>query len=88
MYGFGYYFGLDVYDVGEYIQQGNLWLFELGMVIMVELGLYVFNEFDIVELFCGIGICIEDNLVIIVIGNEVFINGVLKSIYDIEVLME
>lgn len=58
--------GLDVYDVGDYCLVGDLWMLELGMVFIIELGLYVLVDDCIVEVcWCGIGICIEDDVLII-----------------------
>lgn len=84
----GYWFGLDVYDVGDYCIDGELCEFELGMVVMVELGIYVLlDDCSVFECWCGIGICIEDDVVVICCGNEVFIVVVLKEFDVIEVLL-
>lgn len=88
MYCVGYWLGMDVYDVGEYCVGGEWWVFELGMVMIVELGIYiVLDNIMVVKKWCGIGVCIEDDVVVICNGCEVLINGVLKIVVEIEVLM-
>ena len=64
----GHWLGLDVHDVGEY---ENI-LFEPGMVITVEPGIYInsLNE-NIPKKWRGIGIRIEDDVLITKNGNEV-----------------
>lgn len=48
MYGFSYWLGLDVYDVGVY-GQDCLCILELGMVLIVEFGLYIVLDVDVLE---------------------------------------
>lgn len=48
MYGLGYWFGLDVYDVGDYSNECSC-LLEIGMVIIVEFGLYIVSDVDVLE---------------------------------------
>lgn len=86
MYGLSYWLGLDVYDVGNY-DIDCLCVLELGMVLIVESGLYIVIDVDVLVQYCGIGICIEDDIVIIEDGNENFIVGVVKKVDEIEVLM-
>lgn len=49
MYGFGYWLGLDVYDVGEYKFDEKECVFELGMVLIIELGLYISEDVKVLE---------------------------------------
>lgn len=88
MHGLGHYLGLDVHDVGDYILDGQPRPLETGMVITVEPGLYIPDELDIPELYRGIGIRIEDNIVITEDGYEMLTAGVPKTIDAIEALME
>lgn len=61
------------------------------MVFIVEFGFYVSDcfsvlegQFEIDDCWKGIGICIEDDVVVIEIGYEVFIVGVFKSVVVME----
>jgi len=74
MHGIGHFLGLDVHDVG-----GKDVVFRPGMVITVEPGLY-FEKSDttIVEGFRGIGVRIEDNILITQRGNEVLTASIPK----------
>ena len=84
----GHWLGLDVHDVGDY-KVGDAWRqLEPGMVMTVEPGLYVSpNNTDVDERWRGIGIRIEDDVVVIKDGCRVLTDGVPKTIDDIEALM-
>ena len=86
MHGLGHWLGLDVHDVGEYGENRNRTL-EPGMVITVEPGLYLSKDADIPEQYKGIGIRIEDDLLITDYGNKNLTSAVPKEIADIEKLM-
>jgi len=79
----GHWLGLDVHDVGEY---ENI-LFEPGMVITVEPGIYI-NESNesIPKKWRGIGIRIEDDVLITKGGNEVITKDLAKERNEIEAL--
>ncbi len=67
-----HYLGLDVHDVGEYYKDGKSRALEPGMVITVEPGLYFPEEYDFVRKEAlGIGIRIEDDVLVTAAGNEV-----------------
>ena len=86
MHGLGHWLGLDVHDVGEYGENRSRTL-EPGMVITVEPGLYLSKDADIPEQYKGIGIRIEDDLLITDYGNKNLTSAVPKEIADIEKLM-
>lgn len=86
MHGLGHWLGLDVHDVGDYGENRNRILQE-GMVLTVEPGLYIPNEPDIPAAYRGIGVRIEDNLLITEYGNKNLTAAVPKEIADIEALM-
>lgn len=88
MYCIGYWLGMDVYDVGDY-KVGGVWCeLEFGMVLIVEFGIYVVvDEVSVDFKWCGIGICIEDDVLVIEKGCKVFIWGVIKDFDVIEVMM-
>ncbi len=87
MHGLGHWLGLDVHDVGKYKENGQDIALKAGMVLTVEPGLYIPNELDIPEAYRGIGIRIEDNILITDEGNKVLTANVPKTVEDIEALM-
>lgn len=85
----GHWLGMDVHDVGDYRQDGEWRRFEAGMVLTVEPGLYIAPDDDSVdEQWRGIGIRIEDDVVVTEQGHHVLTSGVVKTIADIEALMQ
>lgn len=87
MHGLGHYLGIDVHDVGDYETIDKERKLEAGMVITVEPGLYINKESDVPSQYQGIGIRIEDNIVITQSGNEVLTCDVPKMPHEIEMLM-
>lgn len=84
----GHWMGLDVHDVGEYQIDGEWRVFEPGMVTTIEPGIYIDEEAENVPAkFRGIGIRIEDNVLVTKAGNEVLTEGIPKTIEDIEATM-
>ncbi len=74
MHNTGHWIGMDVHDVGIYKPNGNPRLFESGMVITVEPGLYFGSwrpDVEIEEKWAGIGIRIEDDVLITEDGPDV-----------------
>ena len=86
MHGLSHWLGLDVHDVGEYGQDRSRTL-QPGMVLTVEPGLYIAPDADVPAEYRGIGIRIEDDILITETGNEVLTRGVVKTADDIEALM-
>lgn len=87
MHGLGHWLGLDVHDVGDYGNEKDR-LLEVGMVLTVEPGLYLAKDADIPEQYKGIGIRIEDNLLITEYGNKNLTSACPKEIEDIERIMQ
>lgn len=83
MHGLGHWLGIDVHDVGS----GRDRILEPGMVLTVEPGLYINHDADVPECYKGIGIRIEDNILITTSGNEVLTSDVPKEPEQIEKLM-
>lgn len=83
MHGLGHWLGIDVHDVGS----GRDRILEPGMVLTVEPGLYINQNADVPECYKGIGIRIEDNILITTSGNEVLTSDVPKEPEQIEKLM-
>ena len=87
MHGIGHYLGLDVHDMGDYGTLENPRLLEAGMALTIEPGLYVSQDADVDDCWKGIGIRIEDNLLVTKQGAEVLSADVPKTIDEIEALM-
>ncbi|MFT7559531.1 MAG: Xaa-Pro aminopeptidase [Flavobacteriales bacterium] len=88
MHRIGHWIGLDVHDVGDYKVGGEWRVLEDGMVMTVEPGIYVAvdNE-DVDARWRGIGIRIEDDVLITKTGHRILSSSVPKSVEDIEALM-
>ncbi len=86
MHGLSHWLGLDVHDVGFYGPDRSRVL-EPGMVLTVEPGLYIAPDADVPAQYRGIGIRIEDDIVITETGNENLTATVVKKANDIEALM-
>ncbi|MEC7119762.1 MAG: aminopeptidase P N-terminal domain-containing protein [Pseudomonadota bacterium] len=91
MHGTGHWLGLDVHDVGSYKDDaGEQWRpLQAGMVLTVEPGLYVAVDDDTVDpQWRGIGIRIEDDVLVTEGEPEVLTSAVPKTIAEIEQLMQ
>jgi Xaa-Pro aminopeptidase len=84
----GHWLGLDVHDVGDY-KVGDAWReLEPGMALTVEPGLYIAPDNANVDAkWRGIGIRIEDDVVVTKEGCRVLTGDVPKTIAEIEALM-
>ena len=84
----GHWVVLDVHDVGVF-KVGDAWRqLEPGMALTVEPGLYISpSNTSVDEKWRGIGIRIEDDVVVTKEGCRVLTNGVPKTIEEIEALM-
>jgi Xaa-Pro aminopeptidase len=87
MHGIGHYLGLDVHDVGDYGTVDSPRLLEPGMAVTIEPGLYVSEDADVEDCWKGIGVRIEDDLLVTQQGAEVLSADVPKTIDEIEALM-
>ncbi|HAC63959.1 MAG TPA: Xaa-Pro aminopeptidase, partial [Cyanothece sp. UBA12306] len=87
----GHWLGLDVHDVGVYKQGEENWLpLQPGHVLTVEPGIYIKPDIkpaegqpEIPERWRGIGIRIEDDILVTETGNEVLTSAVPKMIDDV-----
>ena len=88
MHRIGHWLGMDVHDVGDYKVEGEWRLLEAGMVLTVEPGLYIPSNCRKVEAkWRGIGIRIEDDVLVTKRGHEVLTQSAPKEIDEIESLM-
>lgn len=86
MHGLSHWLGLDVHDVGVYGNDRDR-LLEPGMVITIEPGLYIAPDADVPAEYRGIGIRVEDDIIITADGNENLTASVVKDPDEIEALM-
>ncbi|MEM1291626.1 MAG: aminopeptidase P N-terminal domain-containing protein, partial [Cyanobacteria bacterium P01_H01_bin.162] len=92
MHGTGHFLGLDVHDTGVLRNADKTWKpFATGNVVTVEPGIYVTPDYEPVEgqpavddRWRGIGIRIEDDVLVTDAGPEVLTAGVPKSVAEME----
>lgn len=89
-HGIGHYLGMDVHDAGIYRSRNLQYRpLEAGMVLTVEPGLYIpADDKTAAEKYRGIGIRIEDNILVTSSGYENLTQNCPKEIVDIEALMK
>lgn len=85
MHKLSHWLGLDVHDAGPYTDETGKSIKLLpGMVMTVEPGIYVPDLPDIPKRFRGIGIRIEDDVLVTKTGNKILTAGTPKTIDEIE----
>lgn len=90
MHNTGHWLGMDVHDVGVYRPDDSARVFEEGMVITVEPGLYFGAwrpDVDCPEKYANIGIRIEDDVLITKDGPDVLSDDCPKTIANIEAIV-
>ncbi len=84
----GHWLGLDVHDVGEYRIEGQSRLLEPGMLFTIEPGLYIApDDASVAAKWRGIGIRIEDDVLVTANGNRVLTDALERSADQVEELM-
>ena len=84
----GHWLGLDVHDVGLYQQNGTSRLLQPGMALTVEPGIYIAKDCEAVDgKWRGIGIRIEDDLLVTRDGHESLTGALAVSPDDLEGLV-
>ena len=84
----GHWLGMDVHDVGRYKLNGEARPFVAGMIMTVEPGLYVSPGTEGVDRkYWGIGVRIEDDVLVTDQGPVVLTADVPKTVSEIEALM-
>ena len=79
---------MDVHDVGDYKVEDEWRVFEPGMTLTVEPGLYISANIEgVSKKWHNIGIRIEDDVLVTKTGSEVLTRGVPKQVDEIEGLM-
>jgi Xaa-Pro aminopeptidase len=85
MHRLGHYLGMDVHDVGRYHMGGTSRRFEAGMVTTIEPGLYIAADAENVpDKYRGIGVRIEDDVLVTEDGHRVLSAQAPKMIEEVE----
>ena len=88
MHSSGHWLGMDVHDVGDYKIDNQWRVYEPGMVVTVEPGIYISPDNKLVaEKWRGLAVRIEDDIAITKTGYEDLTSTVPKTRHDIESLM-
>jgi Xaa-Pro aminopeptidase len=81
----GHYLGMDVHDVGKYRENEEWRKLAPGMVMTIEPGLYIAEDCeDVDERWRGIGVRIEDDILVTDSGHEVLTAAAPKTVEEIE----
>ncbi len=87
-HGIGHWLGMDVHDAGLYMIRGEARPIEAGMVFTVEPGLYIpAGDQSAPSEYRGMGVRIEDNILVTEKGCDVMTSGVPKEISEIEAIV-
>ena len=87
MHKIGHWLGIDVHDAGDYTEDGEYMKFKPGMVTTVEPGIYISSTANVKDQWKGIGIRIEDNILVTAKGNQNLTDIVPSNPKEIEALM-
>jgi len=88
MHNVSHWMGLDVHDVSTYKINNNWRNLEVGMVLTVEPGIYIHaNNKNVNKKWRGIGIRIEDDVVVTANGCENLTVAAPKTVHEIEAIM-
>lgn len=79
-----HWLGMDVHDVGGYFADGSPLALAPGMVLTVEPGIYVAEDADVDPKWRGIGIRIEDDVVVTAGAPENLTEAIPKTVADVE----
>lgn len=88
MHRVGHWIGMDVHDVGDYKIDDTWRLLEPGMVTTVEPGIYISpNNRKVAKKWRGIGVRIEDDVLVTRKGHKILSTGIPKTVAEIESFM-
>ncbi|MBK7876443.1 MAG: Xaa-Pro aminopeptidase [Planctomycetes bacterium] len=84
-----HWLGLDVHDCGAYSKDGASRVLEPGMVLTIEPGLYLAPDDDTIDArWRGIGVRIEDDVLVTAAGHEVLTAGIPKDVDEVEAVCQ
>ncbi len=79
-----HWLGMDVHDVGNYYEGGKARPLEAGMVLTVEPGIYIApDDATVPAEWRGIGVRIEDDVLVTLSGPEVLTAGIPKTVDEV-----
>ncbi len=82
-----HWLGMDVHDVGIYAPDGKSRPLQPGMVLTVEPGLYIAEDAsDVAAEYRGIGIRVEDDILVTADGHENLTVSIPKEVSELEAL--
>jgi Xaa-Pro aminopeptidase len=82
-----HWLGMDVHDVGKYKIGDESRVLAPGMVLTVEPGIYIADEAEgVADQFRGIGVRIEDDVLVTAAGYEVLTKAIPKEIDEVEAI--
>ena len=87
MHKIGHWLGLDVHDAGDYMEGDDFMKFKPGMITTIEPGIYISRSMDVDDKWKGIGIRIEDDILVTKDGNENLTKKAPSDPVEIESLM-
>ena len=87
MHGTGHWLGLEVHDVGSYQINAKHRVYQTGMITTVEPGIYIYPNKEIDPKWWGIGVRIEDDVLVTDTGHQVLSQALVKEVNEIEQLM-
>ena len=87
MHKIGHWLGLDVHDAGDYMEGDEYMKFKPGMITTIEPGIYISSSMDVDDRWKGIGVRIEDDILVTKNGNENLTSKVPSDPKEIESLM-
>ena len=87
MHKIGHWLGLDVHDAGDYMEGDEYMKFKPGMITTIEPGIYISSSMDMDDKWKGIGVRIEDDILVTKDGNENLTSKVPSDPKEIESLM-
>ena len=87
MHKIGHWLGLDVHDAGDYMEGDDFMKFKPGMITTIEPGIYISCSMDVDDKWKGIGIRIEDDILVTKDGNENLTKKAPSDPVEIESLM-
>ena len=87
MHKIGHWLGLDVHDAGDYMEGDEFMKFKPGMITTIEPGIYISSSMNVDDKWKGIGVRIEDDILVTDEGNENLTKKVPSDPHEIESLM-
>ena len=83
-----HWLGMDVHDVGRYHHDGAPRKLEPGFVLTIEPGLYIAPQAEVDPRFRGIGVRIEDDVLVTESGRENLTHDIPKDAGELERIIQ